>query len=926
MTDPHAPTTLAVGEPDDPTAAPVEWFRLEPREVLARLDSDPHEGLSTAEVEQRRAVHGHNELAEGTRRPAWLRFLDQFRDLMVYILLVAAVVSAAVGDLKDPIVIGIVLLLNAIMGFIQENRADDALSALKSMLETIVRVRRNGEVLEVPGRDLVPGDIVLLEAGDRIPADGRFVMTASTSVDESTLTGESVPVDKQDEVVTVDEHGSSDVPLAERFNLGYMNTTVVRGRSEMVVTETGMRTEVGRLAGMLGSAEEPPTPLQEQIHALGKRLAAIAFVAVLVVFAVALFQAEEINGESFSEALLDSVALAVAAIPEGLPAVVTVTLAIGVGRMAKRNAIVKRLASVETLGSTTVICSDKTGTLTLNQMTAVQFFAAGHRFDVSGLGYEPVGDISLHGTGEPLDEHLEQRVRPALVAAVLCNDAHLRAEDGTTSLVGDPTEGALVVLAQKGGIDPAELRRELPRRGEVPFDSASKFMATLHRHPTEEGRSLLVVKGAPDVVTAMCATVATHEGPDDIDESTREELVVANEALGGEGLRVLALAAKVLPVDVDHYEGDLRDELDGLHLEAYVGILDPARPEAIAAIEECATAGIAVKMITGDHATTAGAIAEELGIRGRVITGAELDRISDEELPRVIDEIGVCARVSPEHKVRVVKALQKNGNVVAMTGDGVNDAASLKQAEIGVAMGGTGTEVTKEAGDMILADDNFATIVAAVERGRAIYDNIVTFVRFQLTTNVSAILTILTAQLAGMGALFNAIQILFVNIIADGPPAMAIGVDPPKPGVMEREPRDRRANILTGPRFVRIVFSAVVITIGTILLFVAFRDDDRESALTMAFSTFVLYQLVNSFLVRAGDRSVFSRYSLSNRPLLYALVAVIGMQVLIVHVPFLQNVFETVPLTLSQWGWVALTPLSLLVVEELRKLFVRSRA
>ena len=412
---------------------------------------------------------------------------------------------------------------------------------------------------------------------------------------------------------------------------------------------------------------------------------------------------------------------------------------------------------------------------------------------------------------------------------------------------------------------------------------------------------------------------------EDCGESHRPDLRRAS----GAPHRVLAIAAKALPVDVDDYEGDLGRELDGLHLEAYVGILDPARPEAIAAIEECATAGIGVKMITGDHATTAGAIAAELGIRGRVVTGAELDRISDEELPKVIDEIGVCARVSPEHKVRVVKALQRNGEVVAMTGDGVNDAASLKQAEIGVAMGITGTEVTKEAGDMILTDDNFATIVAAVERGRAIYDNIVTFVRFQLTTNVSAILTILAAQLMGMGALFNAIQILFVNIIADGPPAMAIGVDPPKPGVMERPPRDRRANILTGPRFARIVLSAVVISIGTILLFVAFRgpdDVDREVALTMAFSTFVLYQMVNSFLVRAGDRSVFSTYSLSNRPLLYALAAVIGMQVAIVHVPFLQNIFETVSLSLTEWGWVAITPLSLLVFEELRKLVVRSRS
>jgi P-type Ca2+ transporter type 2C len=902
---------------------PLEWFRLSVADASVALGVDPTSGLPDDEVERRREQYGPNELAEQPRRPAWKRFADQFRDLLVYILLGAAVVAAAVGDLKDPIVIGIVLLINAIMGFVQENRADDALKALRTMLQTIVRVRRNGEVLEVPGRDLVPGDVVLLEAGDRIPADGRFVMTAAASVDESTLTGESVPVDKSEDDLPA-AGGDGDVPLAERANFGFMNTTVVRGRAEMVVAGTGMQTEIGRLADLLGSAHEPPTPLQEQIHALGKRLAAIAVVAVVVVFAVAMLQADELDRESFSEALLNSVALAVAAIPEGLPAVVTVTLAIGVGRMAKRNAIVKRLASVETLGSTTVICTDKTGTLTLNQMTATRLFAKGRMHHVSGLGYEPEGTLCVEGTDAPLDGGGLADIGPALVAAALCNDAHLRVEEGRTVLVGDPTEGSLVVLAAKAGIDPEVIRRDLPRRGEVPFDSATKFMATLHPHPSGSDGSLLVVKGAPDVVLARCSTVDGPAGDESIDEDRRAALAETNEALGGQGLRVLAVAVRELPSAV--VVPDLAGELDGLRLVALVGILDPARPEAVEAIRECATAGIGVKMITGDHAATAGAIAAELGIRGRVVTGAELDRISDEELPRVILEIGVCARVSPEHKVRVVKALQSTGEVVAMTGDGVNDAASLKQAEIGVAMGVTGTEVTKEAGDMILADDNFATIVAAVERGRAIYDNIVTFVRFQLTTNVSAILTILLAQIAGMGAIFNAIQILFVNIIADGPPAMAIGVDPPKPGVMSRPPRHRGDQILSRERIVRIVLAAIVITIGTIGIFVAFRDTtDRDTALTMAFSTFVLFQLVNSFCVRTGDHSVFSRYSLANRPLLYALVAVVAIQVVIVHVPFLQGVFRTVPLSLEQWLWVVVTPLSLLVFEEIRSLIVRMR-
>ncbi len=898
---------------------PTNWFRLSSAETAERLDVDPLHGLSAAEVDRRVQRFGLNELTEAPRRAAWKRFLDQFRNLMVYILFVAALVSLAVGDVKDPIVIGIVLLINAVMGFVQENRADNALAALKGMLTTMVRVRRDGQIREVAASQVVPGDVVLLEAGDRVPADGRFVVTAATSVDESMLTGESVPVDKQDEEI----EGVGEVALADRANVGFMNTTLVRGRAELIVTDTGMATEVGKLAGLLGSTEEKPTPLQEQIDALGKRLALIAVVAVVAVFVVALVQAPSIDGDSISEALINSVALAVAAIPEGLPAVVTVTLAIGVSRLARRHAIMKRLASVETLGSTTVICSDKTGTLTLNQMTATTVLAAGQRWSVDGLGYGTDGTVVLDGHRAGTDDLAA--LRAALTAGVLCNDAHLRVEDGRPALVGDPTEGALVVLASKSGLDPEHLRAHLPRAEEVPFDSSTKFMATLHPHPEADDRALVVVKGAPDVVLARCSTMVDRGGVVAIDDDRRERLLSDNHALGSEGLRVLALAATELPIAAGDYEGDLAAELDGLRLEALVGILDPARPEAIDAIAECATAGISVKMITGDHASTAGAIAGELGITGRVVTGADLDGLSDDQLADDIDHIGVCARVSPQHKVRVVKALQARGNVVAMTGDGVNDAASLKQAEIGVAMGITGTEVTKEAGDMILTDDNFATIVAAVEGGRSIYDNIVTFVRFQLTTNISAILTILLAQIAGLGVIFNAIQILFVNIIADGPPAIALGVDPPKPGIMDLPPRPRDEVILSGDRLVRIAGSAIVITFGTLGVFLGFRDAEPAAALTMAFTAFVFFQLVNSFCVRVGDESVFTRHSLSNTPLLWALVGVVVMQVVIVQVAFFERVFETVPLTWSQWGIVVAMPFSLLVVEELRKLVVRSR-
>jgi Ca2+-transporting ATPase len=923
MTTPSGiqPSRPGAAEPQDgPSNGPSgPWYLIPAADVAVRLGVDPATGLDRDELARRRERYGPNQLAEPPRRPGWLRFLDQFRNVLVYILIGAAVLSAAVGDLKDPIVIAIVLLINAVLGYVQENKADEALAALKGMLEVVVRVRRHGETLEVPAGELVPGDIVQLEAGDRVPADGRFLLASSLAVDESTFTGESVPADKTVDPVHPPDDG--DVPLAERSNCGYMNTTLVRGRAEMVVTATGMDTEVGKLAGLLGAAEQAETPLQVQLDKLGKRLALIAGIAVLAVFLVGLQQ-----GDELSDAILGAVALAVAAIPEGLPAVVTVTLAIGVSRMARERAIVKRLASVETLGSTTVICSDKTGTLTLNQMTATRLVAGGHRFRITGLGYGDEGEISVDEGGDaPTDTETPTERRAdlawALTAGVLCNDAVIRTgDDGANQLVGDPTEGALVVAARKAGLDPEAVRSASPRLDEVPFDSAVKYMATLHSRG-EDG-TLLVVKGAPDVVLSRCADVRRHDGLELVDDGVRDRLQAENDRLGAEGLRVLAIASRELGHRDADGSGDLDAEVQGLTLESLVGILDPPRPEAVAAVAECRDAGIDVKMITGDHATTAGAIAAELGIRGRVVTGAELEATSDDELARTIEEIGVCARVSPEHKVRVVKALQANREVVAMTGDGVNDAPSLKQAEIGVAMGITGTEVTKEAGDMILTDDNFATIVKAVERGRAIYDNIVTFVRFQLTTNVAAILTILVARLSGLPSPFNPIQVLFVNILADGPPAMSLGMDPPKPGVMDRAPRDREEKILTAPRLSLVVLSATIMMASVITVLFAFKDDalapEDDPAFTMAFTLFVLYQLLNALLVRSGDRTVFSRFTFTNGWLWAAIGGVVLTQVLVVYVPFLQGVFGTTSLTLEQWGWCLLAILPLLVVDEIR--------
>ena len=682
------------------------WTALEVEQVAAELGVDPSVGLTAAEVEVRRLEHGPNRLADTPSRPEWKKFLDQFRSGIVAILAAAAVLAGAVGDVKDTVVIAVVLVLNAILGYFQEAKAETAMAALERMLVATVRVRRDGRLQEVPIDDLVPGDVVLLEPGDRVPADGRLTVAAGLSIDESALTGESVPVDKWTDPIHAEP--GVDLSIGDRANLAYLNTTVTRGRAELLVTETGMATEMGKVAELLAAADPGPTPLEQQLDGLTTRLAIIAVGAVALVFVLQLVQ-----GVGFADAMLGAVALAVAAIPEGLPAVVTVTLAVGVSQMAKRNAIVKRLHSVETLGSTTVICSDKTGTLTLNQMTAQQVSIGDLRLAVSGSGYGTEGTLST--SDGPVDPRDRPDVLRALEVGALCNDAAVREGE----LVGDPTEGALVVLAAKGGLDVERRRDELARIGEVPFDSATKFMATFHADGDDV---VCFVKGAPDRLLARCSDAADGRGgAAAIDEAGRAALLAENDRLAATGLRVLAVASRRFPADevARAADGTVLDGdhlVEGLRLDALVGIVDPPRDEARDAIALCHRAGIEVKMITGDHAATAGAIAASLGIEGEVVSGDDLDRFDDAELARRIDDIGVCARVSPEHKVRVVRALKANGHVAAMTGDGVNDAAALRTADIGVAMGITGTEVTKEAADMVLADDNFASIVG---RGRA---------------------------------------------------------------------------------------------------------------------------------------------------------------------------------------------------------------
>jgi len=909
-------------------------------QAAATLAVDPARGLDPAEVERRRARFGPNRLDEPVERAWWKKFLDQFRSGIVAILAVAALIAGSGGDLKDAAVIAVVLVVNAILGYRQEAKADTAMAALERMLVATVRVRRGGELEQRPIDDLVPGDVVLLEPGDRVPADGRLLVAVGLSIDESALTGESVPVDKGTDAIDVEPvdlepvdaeqrsrvaAAAADLAGGDRANLAYLNTTVTRGRAELLVTGTGMSTEIGRVAGLLADADPGPTPLERQLDGLTTRLALIAGLAVGLVFGLQLR-----DGVALGDAALGAVALAVAAIPEGLPAVVTVTLAVGVSQMARRHAIVKRLHSVETLGSTTVICSDKTGTLTLNQMTARQLVRGDVRWTIDGLGYGTEGGLRPAGAAM-IPAPTAAAVDSALRDAALCCDAEVR--DAT--LVGDPTEGALVVMAAKGGIDVGALRTTWPRIGEVPFDSAAKYMATFHRDGDDV---LCVVKGAVDRLVGRCTTESiaavggTQRGERRValDAAGRARVHANNDRLASEGLRVIALASRRVPASAvamapDGTVADPEAYVVDLTLDGLVGILDPPRDEAREAIARCHAAGISVKMITGDHAATAAAIARWLGLEGEVVSGAQLDVLDDDQLAACIDAVAVCARVSPEHKVRVVRALRANGQVVAMTGDGVNDAAALRTADIGVAMGITGTEVTKEAADMVLADDNFASIVGAVERGRTVYANIVTFVRFQLATNLGAIATILGASLFGLPVPFSPIQVLWVNLIADGPPALTLGVDPPDPRVMEHRPRPAGAGILNGPRIARLVTLAVVMGAATLMLLVYARDQWGEDvALTMAFTTFVGFQMVNVFGSRTENQSVFTSRLWSNPRLLAAVASVLVLQMAAVVWAPLQAIFGTVDLDPGQTALCVAVASFVLWFEELRKAATRA--
>ncbi|WP_251151967.1 HAD-IC family P-type ATPase [Cellulosimicrobium sp. Marseille-Q4280] len=906
MTAAQIPRQQVPGQQVPGQQAPTEarsWHTVPADAVCAELGVDPAVGLSSAEVVERRARYGPNALAEEKKERPWQAFLRQYRDLMQLVLVGAAVVSIiALGDVTTGVVVLALTVLNALMGLHQEGKAAQSVAALREMLVMTATVRRDGRQEQVPAEELVPGDVVGFEAGSKIPADGRLLVAASLEIEEAGLTGESTPVPKG-----VDPVAADDAPLGDRVDMAYMNSQVTRGRGEMVVTATGMTTEVGRISGMLSGVEQDKSPLTRQLDRITVIITVMAAIALVVVVVLGLAR-----GEDFDSLFVVGISLAIAAIPTGLPAVVTMLLSLGTRQLADEGAIVKRLKSVETLGSTSAICSDKTGTLTLNQMTARRLVLAGRRFSVDGEGYSTTGRILAAAGSTDVD------LEPVALPMALASDAVVR--DG--ECLGDPTEGALVVLAAKAGLDVEETRREHPRVAEVPFDTEYKLMATFHEI---DGVVRSFVKGAPDVLLARSTRYLTADGGTaPLDDDARALVARENDALAGEGMRVLAVARR--DVSRADLQGDLLGLAQDLELLALVGIVDPPRREARDAIAECKDAGIRVRMITGDHVTTASAIAGQLGIEGRALTGAEFAAMSDAQLEAEVASIGVVARVAPEDKVRLVDVLKRQGDVVAMTGDGVNDAPALARADIGVAMGITGTEVTKDAAEMILTDDNFATIVKAVEGGRGLYDNLMKYIRFQMVVLVGFILTFVGAGIfmVAAGTPLTPLQILWINFAIDVLLAIGLGFDAASPGLMRRRPRPPSEPVIGRALGVRLAVGGVLIAVGT-LVAVAWGEAryDLAVATTMGLTAMSLLHVVAALEWRDPRASILSFDTLANGRFVVLLLSSLGLTFLVTTLDGLERIFGTVSLDGDQWGVCALVALAFLVLVELGKLVLR---
>lgn len=897
----------------DESTGNLPYHTLEQAEVLRRLESGK-EGLTSASAAQKLERVGKNMLQETKPKSLLAKFIEQFKNVMIFILLVAAVLSGILGEWTDTVIILLVVILNAVLGVIQENKAEQALEALKSMSSPQARVRRNGQVMEIKSEELVPGDIVLLEAGNVVPADLRVLESASLQTEEAALTGESLPSDKQAGVLE-----GTDLALGDRTNMVYMSSSVTYGRGVGVVTATGMATEVGRIAGFIAESEQEATPLQKKLDELGKYFTYIILGVCVVIFAVGILE-----GREMLDMLLTSISLAVAAIPEGLPAIVTIILALGVQRMAKRKAIIRKLPAVETLGSTEIICSDKTGTLTLNQMTVEKLFVNGQSIEATdAVKGDAGGELLLQAMTLCNDSSIDE----SQAAGAGGTDANKEAKAAKTksgkTIIGDPTETALVDYALSVGTDKRELETRYPRKSELPFDSDRKLMTTVHGQE-QDGRFRAYTKGAPDVLLSKCSHIYEAGQVVPLTDEHSRQITARNKQLADEALRVLAFAYRdygELPAQLSPESAETELVFIGL-----CGMIDPPRDEVREAVAVCRKAGIRPVMITGDHRDTAAAIAKRLGIiddDSHVLTGRELDKISEADFAEQVADYSVYARVSPEHKVRIVKAWRQKGKIVAMTGDGVNDAPALKSADIGVGMGITGTDVAKGVSDMVLADDNFTTIVVAVEEGRKVYSNIRKAIQFLLSANLGEVLTLFIATMVGWRIL-EPIHILWINLVTDTLPALALGLEKAGDDVMKRKPRKSSSSIFAGGVGVGIVYQGIIEAALTLLVYYWAHTHYNEGvAVTMAFATLGLLQITHAFNVRSNTKSLFQIGLLTNRFMLGASVISGLLLVLVIIIPGLNDWFGVEHLNGLQWGIVCAAAIAIVVIVEIVKLFLR---
>jgi Ca2+-transporting ATPase len=877
------------------------WHAITPDELFSRLGSDPN-GLDKDEAARRLLSYGPNQLRATEGTGPWQLLIGQFRNVLILTLLFATVLSAFLGHGVEAVAIAVIVFLAVLLGFVQEFRAGKAIEALKQMAAPNARVLRGGVARLIPATSVVPGDIVMVFPGDRIPADGRLIEAVNLRIEEASLTGESQPAEKDAATVL-----PVDTPLADRKNMVYAGTSAVYGRGRALVTATGMETEFGRIAGMLHTVDTGRTPLQKNLDRVGKSLARAALAIVVAIVGLGL-----LRGQPFVELLVFGIALAVAVVPEALPAVVTISLALGVQRMAKRNALMRRLSAVETLGSTTVICSDKTGTLTRDQMTVRALYADGMVAKVSGTGYRPEGEFTLPDGSTVLTGPFIR----LLESGALCNDSHLEQEtSGEWTISGDPTEAALVVAARKAGIDQASLNERYPRIAEEPFSSETKRMVTVHR---KERSVITIVKGAPEVILPSCRFILSGSGPELLDAEAVGSVMKVAEEMGREALRVLAVAVRAGENDTS--------AADGLLFLGLAGMIDPPRAEAREAVSRCIDAGIRPVMITGDHPVTARAIALELGIlrRGGVLTGAELQQLDETRLRGIVASIDLFARVAPEHKLRIVEALQADGQVVAMTGDGVNDAPALKRADIGISMGITGTDVSREASAMTLTDDNFSTIVAAVEEGRGIFDNITKYLTYLLSSNIGELGLMAGVTLLGIPLPLSAVQILYVNLATDGLPALALAVDPPEPGIMKRPPNDPKQGIFTRSVMALMLSGGLWSTVVNLTLFEWARQSGRSlrEAMTMTFASLVLIQFFKAYNFRSQSLSI-TRKPFANRWLNLAISWELIMLAAVIYVPILAIPLSTFRMTAADWLIVLSGSLTVIPVIEAVKWFIR---